>query len=31
MEVLRLENVKYSYKSKYNIVEAVKNATATSL
>ena len=29
MGILRLENVKYSYKSKYNIVEAVKNATAT--
>ncbi len=29
MEILRLDNVKYSYKSKYNVVEAVKNATAT--
>ena len=29
MGILKLENVKYSYKSKYNIVEAVKNATAT--
>ncbi len=28
MEILRLENVKYSYKSKYNIVHAVKNASA---
>ncbi len=29
MEILRLDNVKYSYKSKYNIVEAVKNASAS--
>ena len=29
MEILKLENVKYNYKSKYNVVEAVKNATAS--
>ena len=29
MEVLKLENVKYNYKSKYIVVEAVKNATVS--